>query len=129
MIIWIILAVYAFGLVLSVKPLAEASLDETLARAEAERERDRHRYPNTWQSYHPKGNLVPTAHGRRSAAWSGLGKSLAWPVTMLVLLLARTIVSPTERARAAEAEVARMREFAKREGLEFPEFENGGSAR
>lgn len=118
---WALLTVYLTGWLASIRPLAARTLDNMLARAERKRTEDQQRLPHTWQQYHPVGDLEPSDWGRLSATWWALGKALFWPVVIPVHLIARTVVTPTEKARAEKAELARFRKFAADNGLDWPD--------
>jgi hypothetical protein len=121
--VWAALGIYLLGYVLSVRPLAARTLDNMMRRLELEDTERRFLYPNLWRAENPKGarTFEPSDSGRIRATWYALGKAFFWPVAIPVHHVARTVVSPTERLRASEREIARLRKLAADEGLDWPE--------
>lgn len=120
---WAALGIYLLGYVLSVRPLAVRTLDNMMRTLEREDELRRREYPNLWASENPKGkrSFDPSDLGRIRATWYALGKSLFWPVVMPVHMVARTVVTPTERQQSEKRELERLRKLAADEGLTWPE--------
>lgn len=121
---WIALAVYLIGFFRSVKPLAESSLENILARAQHMLRAEAALYPNTFRSKHPNGmpTLKPTPRARARAVEYGTMRALFWPVTMPILALSRTITTADEREQAARKELERLKAAAKEAGLDWPEM-------
>lgn len=120
---WAVLTAYLTGYLLSIRPLAARTLDNILRATEAEDAERRANFPSLWEAENPDGPrvLVPTDSGRIRATWYAFGKAIFWPIIIPVHMVARTVVSPTERLRAAERENARLRTLAENEGLTWPE--------